>query len=211
MSTLGELNQDTELAGKNNLSAIVAPVVGNDNTQGYQLGSLWVNSVTKKSYICVDTTTGAAVWTEITDKVTANGIVEIDADDFIFSGSGSTVVSITGNIREFQHMGNGVRTFFYQFIVPEDYSSGGHIHIWTEANDIAGNTFTMTAFINGTVDSAINAASIEPSLNNTWELQDIIFGDTLAPGDFIDIQFASNCGAGDHNAWRNFWMDYIKL
>ena len=66
MSTLGELSQDTEFAGKNNLAASVAPVVGNDGTQGYEVGSQWIDTVAKKEFVCLDISTGAAVWTETT-------------------------------------------------------------------------------------------------------------------------------------------------
>lgn len=43
-------------------SAAVAPGAGNDNTQGYAVGSVWVDTVTDRAYTCVDATTGAAVW-----------------------------------------------------------------------------------------------------------------------------------------------------
>jgi hypothetical protein len=68
MSTLGELSQNTEFAGKNNLAAVIAPAVGNDSSQGYEVGSQWLDAVAKKEYVCVDASVGAAIWTETTQS-----------------------------------------------------------------------------------------------------------------------------------------------
>jgi hypothetical protein len=40
----------------------VAPTVNDDNTQGYQINSLWTDSTGPTSYICQSATAGAAVW-----------------------------------------------------------------------------------------------------------------------------------------------------
>lgn len=47
---------------KNNDAAIGAPTTTNDNTQGYEIGSRWVDTVGQKAYICISNSTGAAVW-----------------------------------------------------------------------------------------------------------------------------------------------------
>lgn len=52
----------TNLAFVNNLGATVDPTVNNDISQGYTVGSQWINTVDKKSFICMDQTKGAAVW-----------------------------------------------------------------------------------------------------------------------------------------------------
>ena len=48
------------------IDATVAPAVTNDNTEGYEIGSLWIDVTADKAYVCLDITTGTAVWTEIT-------------------------------------------------------------------------------------------------------------------------------------------------
>jgi len=50
------------LGGINNTSATSAPTVNDDNTQGYAVGSLWVNTSTGDIYHLKVSTTGAAVW-----------------------------------------------------------------------------------------------------------------------------------------------------
>ena len=49
---------------KNNDVAIVDPVVGNDSSQGYEVGSRWVNVTDDKAFTCVDNSVGAAIWIE---------------------------------------------------------------------------------------------------------------------------------------------------
>jgi hypothetical protein len=47
---------------KTNLAATTAPGVGNDSSQGYAVGSIWVDVTADISYFCLDSTVGAAVW-----------------------------------------------------------------------------------------------------------------------------------------------------
>lgn len=47
---------------KVNLSASVAPTSTDDTSEGYAVGSRWVDTVANKEYVCVDATTDAAIW-----------------------------------------------------------------------------------------------------------------------------------------------------
>ena len=49
-------------APKGNYLAVGAPAVGNDNTEGYARGSLWIDNFNKQTYVATDVGTGAAVW-----------------------------------------------------------------------------------------------------------------------------------------------------
>ena len=51
--------------GLDNFAATVPPTVDDDSGDGYSYGSLWVDTINKKSYINVDPTAGASVWQEI--------------------------------------------------------------------------------------------------------------------------------------------------
>lgn len=71
-----EASSATQLSRKkNNISATTAPGVTNDTTEGYKIGSFWYDVTADKAYVCLDVTTGAAVWIEITQGGLAN-IVE---------------------------------------------------------------------------------------------------------------------------------------
>lgn len=50
---------------KTNFAATVAPTSGDNSGSGYSIGSLWIDTVAKEAYICVDSTT--AVWKQITN------------------------------------------------------------------------------------------------------------------------------------------------
>ena len=47
---------------KHNHAATAAPVAGDDNLDGYAVGSIWIDTTNDAAYICVDASTGAAVW-----------------------------------------------------------------------------------------------------------------------------------------------------
>lgn len=50
----------------NNRSASTAPGVGDDDADGYEVGSRWWDTTADKEYVCLDASTGAAVWVETT-------------------------------------------------------------------------------------------------------------------------------------------------
>jgi hypothetical protein len=49
--------------GLDNFSAGAAPQNTDDNTEGYSVGSLWLNTANGQLYVCTDASTGAANWT----------------------------------------------------------------------------------------------------------------------------------------------------
>ena len=53
---------------KTNLTATDAPTINEDSTDGYSIGSIWIDITNDKGYICLNASTGAAVWTEITNQ-----------------------------------------------------------------------------------------------------------------------------------------------
>ena len=63
---------DSALAAKINnlvpskLDATEPPTVNDDETEGWMVGSMWIDTVGKEAYRCVDATEGAAVWIETT-------------------------------------------------------------------------------------------------------------------------------------------------
>jgi len=51
---------------RNRLDATAAPGVGDDSGDGYGIGSLLLDVINSKAYICLASPAGAAVWKEIT-------------------------------------------------------------------------------------------------------------------------------------------------
>jgi hypothetical protein len=60
-----------EFVTKTKLDATTAPTVDNDGTEYYSVGSRWCDVTNDKEYVCLDASTGAAVWTETTATATA--------------------------------------------------------------------------------------------------------------------------------------------
>lgn len=63
-----DLNADPE----SNFGASAAPTVNDDSGDGYSPGSVWVDTTNSNAYICLDASTGAAVWGLVTGKVSSN-------------------------------------------------------------------------------------------------------------------------------------------
>lgn len=51
---------------KVNLTATIAPTVNDDSGAGYSVGSHWIDITGDKAYVCLDSSVGAAIWTETT-------------------------------------------------------------------------------------------------------------------------------------------------
>ena len=70
-SNLGDIPAD--LAFKNNYAAVTDPGVNDDAGDGYQVGSVWVNTVSDTAWLCADATVGAAVWQATAQVATTQG------------------------------------------------------------------------------------------------------------------------------------------
>jgi hypothetical protein len=62
------------VGGRNNTASASNPTVSADNTGGYAVGSIWVNTATGRAFRCVGNATGSAVWREIVQINTNNTI-----------------------------------------------------------------------------------------------------------------------------------------
>lgn len=83
--------------GRNNLIAVAYPIFSNDGTQGYKPSSVWVNTTDNSVWMCTNAATGAATWTQITNKAGAAdlalkaNIADVQDTDWIASGWFSSV------------------------------------------------------------------------------------------------------------------------
>jgi len=87
-----------------NLAATVAPTVNDDVTAGYDVGSKWLDTTADTAYICLDSTTGAAVWSSI--DVTAVSVAAATAvmdGDFAGATAGAMVRTGAGAYVVIQH------------------------------------------------------------------------------------------------------------
>jgi hypothetical protein len=88
---------------KRNLSATTPPTAADDDTKGYQEGSLWADVTAKKVYICRDSASAAAVWEAVLNTPSGVGV---DNAIVLWDGTGTdalkdapvTIDPVTGNI-----------------------------------------------------------------------------------------------------------------
>ena len=76
----------THMEQKDNLIATTNPTINDDSTLGYSIGSIWVNTVGKSSYFCVDATATEAKWNK-----TGGGAVGAALTSAFTSASGAYV------------------------------------------------------------------------------------------------------------------------
>ncbi len=60
---------------KQNLSATSTPTVNDDSSQGYVVGSRWIDSKHNKEYVCSNESVGATVWLETTSSGTSDAFL----------------------------------------------------------------------------------------------------------------------------------------
>jgi len=64
--------ENNGLLVQHNMAAAVAPVVGDDNTGGYEVGSFWYDTTADIVYTCIDASTGAAIWLQVSNAAGAS-------------------------------------------------------------------------------------------------------------------------------------------
>ena len=82
----------------NNFNAPVAPGINDDSASGYEPGSIWINTLLNISWMCVDSTVGAALWAQTGIEGDIGRRVDTiawadDANDFIAKQLSITYVS----------------------------------------------------------------------------------------------------------------------
>ena len=78
-----------------NMAANAAPTATNDVTEGYAVGSVWVDLTLDKYYVCVDATEDNAVWNESTGSAITPSVEDYDitneAADRVLNADATTI------------------------------------------------------------------------------------------------------------------------
>ena len=64
VTDMTDVDPSTTATLKNNLIAIIDPIVTNDSSQGYAPASTWINTVSKIIWSCIDSSVGTALWVQ---------------------------------------------------------------------------------------------------------------------------------------------------
>lgn len=92
---------------KNNYSATVDPAASNDDTENYEVGSLWINTTSDTLFYCADNSTGAAVWQSSSGSSSGADVAIVkDVKTSGTNGGGSTSNTIhTRNLNTIEYNG----------------------------------------------------------------------------------------------------------
>ena len=74
------------IGGKNNTQATVNPTTADDFNDGYAPGSLWLNSVNGRGFICITNTVNNAVWAEVA-AISPNNRITAEVSNTVDIGS----------------------------------------------------------------------------------------------------------------------------
>lgn len=128
---------------KDNLGASNPPTVNDDNTEGYEVGSRWIDVSNQREYICLETSTGVAVWKVITGPTGA-----------VFSTATKTG-AYTATINDHLILCDAVGGSFIITLPAAAVVTGLILHI--KKIDSSGNTVTIDADASETIDKGLTA------------------------------------------------------
>ena len=85
------------LLPKNNYAGTTTPAVIDDSSAGYAIGSMWIDTVAKEAYRCVDASVGAADWIESTlDATEVLALIAANAAGLSVATTAATIVAALG-------------------------------------------------------------------------------------------------------------------
>jgi len=145
---------------KNRFDATSAPTVNDDVDLGYMVGSRWCDIMAAKSYVCLDNTNGAAVWTETTQS----------GGSETFTGLSDTPANYTGNSLKFARVNVGETAL--EFAVEADPTVDTDAEIKAILVDEVTKTGDFTA---GRIPKINNASGIiEQGTNTDTDVADAV-------------------------------------
>lgn len=153
--------------GTNNHQSTTAPTANDDGADGYDVGTIWINTATNNSYILTDKTVGAAVWSQINGGGGGGGTKYLPLDIFgsirVSAGSG-TIGGGKSPVVRFDETDDS--SMIYSVPVPSDWSAGTDITAriyWSPSDDTAG------------------------ALDFDFDFASIAIGENITTGSFTDL------------------------
>ncbi len=142
----------------NNVTATTNPTVSNDGTQGYAIGSEWVNTTTGARYMATSVSTGAAVWVRLRD--TSVQIVNSDMADM---AAGTVKANLTGGAAAPSDVTLAALLAAMGSAIPQGHITG----FLPSISNVGATTAAITVTPGQAADSS-GAAFIAKATNTSW-------------------------------------------
>jgi hypothetical protein len=134
--------ENNGLLVQHNMAAAVAPVVGDDNTAGYEVGSFWYDTTADIVYTCVDASTGAAVWLQVSNAAGASVNEAALALNWLRHRTGNTTYrEVSRGVIDTSKFPAGTATFSVEIITAAG-GGGSDINLQDITNAAALGTLT---------------------------------------------------------------------
>ena len=151
-----------------------------------------------------------------TEKNLLQSIIFIVGDWLFTSGGGSVGLlldTVNGRIRS-AHIGTGfnqTRSRYVQFCLPSDFVSFPANALTIEVyRDGAVDSMDVSLLKGSTPDSTINASSILPTADQTYEVKQLSPGSTYSPGDVLLLKIDDQVDNGEEASITVAHLRYIK-
>lgn len=176
----------TGLDIKHNLSASVSPTVSDDDVLGYSVGSVWIDTTADASFICLDSTTGAAVW-GVGARSSAGALIAWGNE----SVGGTTASRFLDPWGAQNQIAGTDGTTNARHVAPRP-GSISHMYVRHGNPDGNGNDVTYTLRVNGVASAlAVTLASTDSQASETATSV------AVAEGDNIDVEVTKAANIGN--------------
>lgn len=151
------------------------PTVGDDNTDGFSVGSYWVNTVKGSIWVAVDVTTGAAIWKRI-EKV------RLAVSSFLFLDMSTSNVTDAGYVELIADTGANTIKRIQSF-----YPAGSLAYIAVGAASSEVNEFILTPGGNGETGIDVDIPANSRLSIKLLSGQDIVTSGVLTMNLFTEV------------------------
>ncbi len=175
-----EIGVDVASFIKNNFTGTIAPVLTDDSSAGYSVGSLWFDTVAEQSYIALSVTPGSAIWRSLT----LIGTVGLE------DGSVTTAKITDGAVTTAKIADDNVTT---AKIADGNVTSGKIATGAVGATELASTAVTPGAYAYASIsvdaDGRITSASANtPSSGDITSIGNVTSGDAFTEGDTVGTE-----------------------
>lgn len=146
----------------------------------------------------IPTSTIVEILASLTNLQSFSQANQFAAGDGVVFGTGSSVVYDSVTHRNIvRTTGSGASYWTVEFVLPSGFMGWAvnPIKIEVRTSDTTQGSMTVTLYKNGVLDAGVNGASVQPTLNDTYETKNLAPVGIFAAGDRILVKVDINGGS----------------